>query len=52
MKEYEVTVTEILKRTIKVIADTCKDARKIVEEEYKKENIVLDSSDFSDIEIE
>lgn len=45
MNEFEITVTEALVRKIKVKADTYEEALNIVENDYKKENIVLDSSD-------
>lgn len=49
---FEVTVTEILSRTIKGIeAETLEDAIAQVEKDYENEEIVLDSSDFQESNI-
>lgn len=51
MNEYEIVVTEILKRKIKVEATTYEEAVLMIEKDYKDENIVLDSSDCVDVNI-
>lgn len=51
-RKFEVTVTEILSRTIKDIeADTLEDAIAQVEKDYENEEIVLDWSDFKESNI-
>ena len=51
MNEFEIVITETLEKKIKVKADTYEQAVSIIEEEYKKEKIVLDSSDFVTVNI-
>ena len=49
---FEVTVTEILSRTIEGIeADTLEDAIEQVKKDYENEEIVLDWSDFQESNI-
>lgn len=49
---FEVTVTEILSRTIEGIeADTLEDAIEQVKKDYENEDIVLDWSDFQESNI-
>ena len=50
MKEFEVTVTETLQRTVKVEADSKDDALQMVKDMYRDSEIVLDSDDFADVE--
>ncbi len=52
MKKFDVEITEYLQKTISVEADNEADAVVKVEEDYNKEKIVLDSSDFIDKDIE
>jgi hypothetical protein len=46
MKEYEVTITETLQKTIKVEASTKQDAQAMVEEMWNKGDVVLDADNF------
>lgn len=46
MKEYLVTITETLSRTIKVKAPTIGEAEEKVEQDYRHGKIVLDSGDY------
>ena len=50
MKTYKVTITEILRRTIEVEAETSDDAIDMVEDGYRAEEYVLDYSDFVNVE--
>lgn len=50
MKTYKVTITEVLRRTIEVEAETSDDAIDMVEEGYRAEEYVLDYSDFVNVE--
>lgn len=50
-RTFEVTVTEILSRTIDIEADTLEDAIAQVEKGYENEEIVLDWSDFQESNI-
>lgn len=51
-RKFEVTVTEILSRTIEDIeADTLEDAIAQVQKDYENEEIVLDWSDFQESNI-
>ena len=52
MKKFDVEITEYLQKTITVEADNETDAVSKVEEDYNKEKIVLDSSNFIDKDIE
>ena len=52
MKTYRVVVTETLQRIVYVDAKSAEDAKRNVEERYHNEEIVLDSSDYQDTEIE
>jgi len=51
MKTFEFEVKESLSRIIEVEAETENDAYLKVKEMYKNEEIVLDSSDYLDTEI-
>jgi hypothetical protein len=51
MKQYEVEITEVLQRRVKITAESEQGAYNKVKEEYSKQIIVLDSSDFVDCEI-
>ena len=49
--EFPEEVEEILQKVVEVYADTEDDAIEIVTEQYKNEEIVLDSDNFSDFKI-
>lgn len=51
-KEFDIEVSELLSRTIKVEAETLGDAIEHVMEQYKKGEIVLDAEDFVENRIE
>ncbi len=51
IKEWEVLVEETLSRVVKVKAVDESEAEEIVSKMYKKQEIVLDSEDFSQVEI-
>jgi len=51
MKTFEFEIQELLSRIIEVEANTEDEAYRKVKEMYKKEEIVLDSSDFVETEI-
>lgn len=46
LKEFDIEVSELLSRTVKVEAETLGDAIEKVMELYKKGEIVLDAEDF------
>jgi hypothetical protein len=48
--KYEVEILETLSRTIDVEAATPDEALYIVKERYRKEDIVLESNDFFDVD--
>ena len=50
MKTFDVEIKETLARTITVEAEDEIDARSLVEEMYRGEEIVLDSDDFVEVE--
>lgn len=52
MNKFDVEITEYLQKTVTVEADNETDAVSKVEEDYNKEKIVLDSSNFIDKDIE
>lgn len=47
--KYSVTIEETLSRTIDIEADSQKEAIEKVKKQYKNEDIVLDSDDFSEV---
>ena len=51
-KQYNVTITETLQRTILVEADNEQHALDMVQDDYNNENIVLDYSDFQNVEFD
>lgn len=51
LKEFEIEIEEILQRVVKVKATTEEEAYDIVEQQYKKAEIVLDAEDFICYEI-
>ena len=52
MIKYDVCIREILEKVIEIEADSLEEAEEKVEEMYHNEEIVLDSSDYMDTEIE
>ena len=52
MKTYRVVVTETLQRIVYIDAKSAEEAKRNVEERYRNEEIVLDSSDYQDTKIE
>lgn len=52
MKKYTVKITEILEREVEVDAATEEKAIHRIEKNYKDEVIILDSSDFSEVDFE
>ncbi len=51
MKSFEFEIKELLARTIEIKARTEDEAFQKIKEMYQKEEIVLDSSDYVDTEI-
>ncbi len=49
MKTYKIEIKETLSRIIEINADSIDDALLEVEQLYKKEEIVLDSNDFVEV---
>lgn len=50
MAEYEIEITETLSKTITIKAESYTEAIKIAREKYNKEEIVLDSSNFCEVD--
>lgn len=46
MKEYEVTITETLQKTVTIRAEDCAHAEEIVEAEWNKGTYILDAENF------
>lgn len=51
MQKFEVEIEEILQRIVIVEADSKEEAIRIVKEKYRNEEIVLDESDFKEVNI-
>lgn len=51
-KQYNVTITETLQRTILVEADNEQHALNMIQDDYDNDNIVLDYSDFQNVEFD
>ena len=49
MKEYEVTITETLQKTVSIEAESREDAERLIEDMWKDSEIILDSDDFYDV---
>lgn len=47
--KYSVTIEETLSRTIEIEAESKQDAIEKVKKQYKNEDIILDSDDFSEV---
>lgn len=52
MNKYSVEITETLQRTVEIEAENATEAYKKVNAMYRDENIVLDSGDFIDFDID
>lgn len=52
MKTFDIEITETLSRVITIDAEDIDEALALVKEEYNTGEIVLDSSDFVDYEIQ
>ncbi len=50
MKEFEVTITETLQKTVNIQAETKEEAAQLVEDMWKNSEIILDSDNFADVE--
>lgn len=51
MKEFDVTITETLKRTITVTAATKDEAEDLVRRQWEKGEHILDADDFTEVHI-
>lgn len=49
MKEYEVTITETLQKTVSIEAESSEEAERLIEDMWKDSEIILDSDDFYDV---
>lgn len=52
MPKFKIEIKEVLKRTIKIEADSLWEATEIAEEMYNNEEIVLDADDFAYMEMD
>jgi len=52
MDEYKIEIKETLSRIVTILADSADDALIDIEEQYRKEGIVLDAADFQDVGFE
>lgn len=50
MKKHTISVIETLRRDVQVRANDAEEAKEFVEQKYRDENIILDSSDFVGVE--
>lgn len=50
MKEFEVTITETLQKTVSIEAETKEEAKQLVEDMWKDGDIILDADNFADVE--
>ena len=50
MKEFEVTITETLQKTVNIEAETKEEAAQLVKEMWNNGDIILDADDFADVE--
>ncbi len=46
MKDYDVTITETLQRTVRIRAESPAEAEEIAEERHSRSEYVLDAGDF------
>lgn len=49
-KEFDVTITEVLKKTVTVEADSLEEAEQMVSDDWHKGEYILDADDFVDVE--
>ena len=49
MKEYKVTITETLQKTVSIEAESREEAERLIEDMWKNSEIILDSDDFYDV---
>lgn len=49
MKDYEVTISETLQRTVQVRADNIAEAEAMVEERWRNSEYILGAEDFSEV---
>lgn len=52
MQEYKVEIKETLSRIVTVVAENADDARDKINDQYTNQGVVLDASDFQDVEFE
>jgi hypothetical protein len=52
MREYDVTITETLRKTVTVEAESMAEAKQRVEDEWKNGDYILDAEDFVKVEFE
>lgn len=50
MKEFDVTITEVLQMTVSIEAETKEEAKQLVEQMWKNGDIILDADNFADVE--
>lgn len=50
MQEYQVEIKETLSRIVTVVADSNDEAIANAQDDYNNESVVLDASDFQDVE--
>lgn len=50
MKEFDVTITETLQKTVSIEAETKEEAEQLVQEMWDNSDIILDTDDFADVE--
>lgn len=50
MKEFLINIRETLERQVKVNAETAEEAIRVVEEQYRHQEHVLNAEDFTDVE--
>lgn len=50
MKEFEVTISEMLEKTVSIEAETKEEAEQLIEEMWKDGDIILDADDFVGVE--
>lgn len=50
MDTYNIEITEVLQRLIKIEANSREEAIKLAKEKYRNEEIILDYNDFKDVD--
>jgi hypothetical protein len=50
MRSYDVDITEVLKRTVSIKADSAEKAHFLVEKGWKEGAYILDSDDFKEVD--